>query len=329
MSQSSSSPFRHQPVMLDEVVALITAPTVPGGLVVDCTLGGGGHAAALLEARDDFTLLGLDQDEDALAASAQSLGRFADRAHLRHARFDQLADHVGALGFSSISAALFDLGVSSPQLDRAERGFSYREDAPLDMRMDRSAGRTAADVVNTADENTLTRLFVDNGEGRFARRIARSLIAARPVTTTGQLVEIVRASIPAPARRTGGHPAKRVFQALRIEVNDELEVLPVALDAALGLLTPGGRCVVLAYHSGEDRLVKDRFLAAESGGCTCPPNLPCGCGARGTVRLLNRGSRKPSADEIALNPRAESARLRAAERLAPTTPDTAPDGSIG
>jgi 16S rRNA (cytosine1402-N4)-methyltransferase len=183
------------------------------------------------------------------------------------------------------------------------------------MRMDPDAPLRASDVVNATPEPELVRLFQANGEHRFARRIARAIVAARPLATTGGLAEVVKIAIPAAARRTGGHPARRVFQAVRIAVNDELGVLPGALDAAVERLAPGGRCVVLAYHSGEDRLVKDRFLTAATGGCVCPPGLPCVCGAVPTVRLLTRGARKPSAAEVQANPRAESARLRAVERL--------------
>jgi len=183
------------------------------------------------------------------------------------------------------------------------------------MRMDPDRATTAADLVNSMREDELVRLLADNGESRFARRVARAIIAARPLTTTGELAEVVRSAIPAAARRTGGHPARRVFQGLRIAVNDELGVLPVALDAALERLAPGGRAVVLAYHSGEDRLVKRRFLLASTGGCVCPPGLPCQCGATPTVRLLNRGARKPSPEELAANPRSASARLRAVERM--------------
>jgi 16S rRNA (cytosine1402-N4)-methyltransferase len=210
---------------------------------------------------------------------------------------------------------VLDLGVSSPQFDRPDRGFSYRADAPLDMRMDRAQTLTAADVVNGYDEDELVRMFVASGEGRFARRLASRIVAARPVTTTARLAEVVRAAIPAATRRTGGHPARRVFQALRIEVNNELEVLPDAVDSAIAVTSPGGRVVVLSYHSGEDRLVKERFREASTGGCVCPPGLPCVCGATPTVRLLNRGARKPSAAEVARNPRAEAARLRAVEKL--------------
>ena len=306
-----SSAFEHKPVMVDEVVALF-AP-VPPGVVVDATLGGGGHARALLRAHPHLRLVGIDRDPEAVAAAAESLAAFADRVDaVRQAGFESPA----AWPSGPVSGVLFDLGVSSPQLDRPERGFSYRVDAPLDMRMDPAQRRTAADVVNDTDEAALTRLLAASGERRFARRIARRIVANRPIATTGQLAEVVRNAIPAAARRTGGHPAKRAFLAVRMAVNAELDVLGPAVDAAIGLLAPGGRCVVLAYHSGEDRIVKERFLAAASGGCTCPAAMPCVCGATPLVRVLNRGARKPSAQEIAANSRAQSARLRACERLA-------------
>ena len=319
-----SQAFSHQPVMVDEVVALFGP--VPPGLVVDATVGGGGHARALLDAHPHLDLLGIDRDAEAVAAATESLAPFAGRVKaIHHARFDRLAELVAG----PVSGVLFDLGLSSPQLDRAERGFSYRADAPLDMRMDRSQARTGADVVNTEDEATLARLIAASGERRFARRIARRIVAARPVATTAELAEVVRNAIPAAARRTGGHPARPVFQAVRLAVNEELGVLAPALDAAIGLLAPGGRCVALAYHSGEDRIVKDRFALAASGGCTCPVAMPCVCGATPLVRLLNRGARKPTPAETAANPRAQSARLRACERLGDRTtpaPTAAPAG---
>ena len=309
MSQPQS-PFAHRPVMVDEVVALF-AP-VPAGLIVDGTVGGGGHAAAILSARPDLTLVGIDRDTDALAAAAEALSPFEERVQLVHDRFDHLGDHVGN---QMVVGVLFDLGVSSPQFDRPDRGFSYRADAPLDMRMDRTQTTTAADIVNSYDADELARLFRASGEARFSRRIATRIVAARPLTTTGELTDVVRAAIPAAARRTGGHPARKVFQALRIEVNEELDVLPSAVDAAITAVVPGGRVVVLSYHSGEDRIVKERFLDASTGGCVCPPGLPCVCGATPLVKLLNRGARKPSAAEVAANPRAEAARLRAVEKL--------------
>jgi len=321
MSQDAPD-FAHRPVMVDEIVDLLGP--VPAGVVLDGTVGGGGHARAILEAHPHLSILGIDRDREALAAAAEKLRRFGDRATLQHARFDQFRAVMERSGISWLSAALFDLGVSSWQLDAVERGFSYREDAPLDMRMDRSdeAAPTAADIVNTYDEARLARLFAEHGEKRFARRIARTIASARPLTTTGELVEAIKAGIPAAARRTGGHPAKRVFQALRVEVNRELEILPATIDTAVDALAPRGRCAVLAYHSGEDRIVKERFVSAATGDCSCPPGLPCVCGSaeRIRVRLLTRGSRKPTAAEIAANPRAESARLRAVEKLPRTSP---------
>ena len=310
---TTQPPFEHRPVMVDEIVDLFGP--VPPGTVVDATLGGASHARALLDAHAHLRVAGLDQDPDAVAVATDRLAPYGDRATVTHVRFDRMTEAVRRLGLDGVSGVLFDLGVSSPQLDRGERGFSHRFDAALDMRMDTTTGQTAADVVNGYDEVELIRVLRDLGDEKFASRIARAIIANRPVTTTGQLVDIIRDAIPAPARRRGGHPAKRSFQAVRIEVNAELDILPGALDQAIELLVPGGRCAVLAYHSGEDRIVKERFRFAATGGCTCPPGLPCGCGAVPTVRLLKRGAWKPTADEIAANPRAESARLRAVEKL--------------
>jgi 16S rRNA (cytosine1402-N4)-methyltransferase len=310
-----SEGFEHRPVMVDEVVELFRP--VPPGLIVDATVGGGGHARALLDALPRHRLLGLDRDEEALAAANVTLSGFADRVTLRRARFDRLKAMVQEAGDDSVVAVLFDLGVSSPQVDRAERGFSYSQDAPLDMRMDRRESLTAGDVVNTYSVERLTSVLYNYGDERFAQRIARAIVAARPLTSTTELVDVIRSAIPAPARRRGGHPAKRTFQALRIEVNGELDVLGPAIDQAIDVLVPGGRCAVLAYHSGEDRIVKERFRQAETGGCVCPPGLPCVCGAQPVVRLLRRGIRRPSPAEVAANPRAESARLRAVEKLPP------------
>jgi 16S rRNA (cytosine1402-N4)-methyltransferase len=305
--------FSHRPVMVAEVVDLLAA--VPAGVVLDATVGGGGHARAILESNPQLQVVGLDQDPAAVAAASAALRPWGDRARVVRSRFDRLEEVLDDLGVDRLSGALFDLGVSSVQLDVADRGFSYRADAPLDMRMDPDQSVTAADVVNGYREADLVRLLVANGEGRWARRIVRAIVAARPLTTTGQLAEVVRSAIPAAVRRTGGHPARRAFQAIRITVNEELAVLPVALDAAVVRLAPRGRCVVLAYHSGEDRIVKERFRTAATGGCTCPPGLPCVCGARPTVLLLTRGARKPTAAEVAANRRSESARLRAVERM--------------
>ena len=310
---SPEPPFEHQPVMGDEVVALFGP--VPPGPVVDATVGGGGHARALLGAHPRIHLIGLDRDADALAAAERALRPFPGRVALRHATFDRITDICEELGLGLVSGVLFDLGVSSPQLDRADRGFSYGGDGPLDMRMDRSQSRTAADVVNEYSEEQLARVLWTLGDERHSRRIARAVVAARPLHSTGELAEVIRSAIPAPARRRGGHPARRSFQAIRIEVNRELDLLPGALDAAVDRLAPGGRAVVLAYHSGEDRIVKSRFAEAVTGGCVCPPRLPCVCGAVPPVRLVWRGSHRPGPAELAANPRSESARLRAAEKL--------------
>jgi 16S rRNA (cytosine1402-N4)-methyltransferase len=307
------SRFEHRPVMVDEVVDILRP--VPSGLVVDATVGGGGHSAAILTELPQVTVLGLDRDDDALKAAAAYLAPFGARVTLRQIRFDALAPTMEELGVDRIAGGMFDLGVSSPQFDRADRGFSYRFEGPLDMRMDRTQARTAADIVNGEDEASLASILRDYGDERYARGIAKAIVAARPLHTTTELASVVRDAIPAPARRRGGHPAKRTFQALRIAVNGELDALPVALDQVIDRLLPGGRCVVISYHSGEDRIVKERFRNAATGGCTCPPGLPCTCGATPVVRELRPLKRRPSAAERAANPRADSAVLRAVERL--------------
>lgn len=311
------SGFAHRPVMLDEIVEAF-AP-VPTGVVVDATLGGAGHAAAILRAHAHLCVLGLDQDDVAIAAATERLAPFGARARIVRTRFDGMAE-AAAEAFPSmpVVGVLFDLGVSSPQLDVAERGFSYRNAGPLDMRMDRRQALSADTVVNEYDVAELERVLREGGEENFARRVARGIVAARPIVDTASLADAVRASIPGAARRRPGDPAKRTFQAVRLEVNKELDVLDLALDAALELVAPGGRVVTLAYHSGEDRMVKQKFVRASTGGCVCPPALPCVCGAVPTVRLLTRGSRKPSVAEARENPRAESARFRAVEKLAAT-----------
>jgi 16S rRNA (cytosine1402-N4)-methyltransferase len=303
--------FDHIPVLRDEVVSLFAA--VPPGVVVDATIGGGGHAASLLEAYADLRVVGLDRDPSALEAAAQRLSQFGDRVSLIRSPFSVLESVIEEATVGPVSGVLFDLGVSSPQLDRAGRGFSYRADGPLDMRMDPTSGVTAADLVNGLSEEALARLFRENGEGRLSGRIARAVVGARPVTSTGQLAEVVSSAVPQAARRKG-HPARRVFQALRIEVNDEQNELRAALPVALSSLAVGGVLAVISYHSGEDRLVKQTFADAASGGCVCPPGLPCVCGAVPRHRLVFRGARKPSASEVAANRRAEAARLRAIVR---------------
>ena len=306
--------FRHDPVMAGEVVEALA--TTPQGVLVDATVGGGGHAAALLGASTSHRLIGIDRDPAAIEAAVGLLAPFGARAQLVRARFDAVAAVLEQLAPGEpFAGVLFDLGVSSPQLDEAARGFSYRFEAPLDMRMDPDEPDSAADVVNGWSEEALAGLFSENGEPRFARRIARAVIAARPLRTTLELAEVVRSAIPSAARQRGGHPAKRVFQAVRVAVNRELELLPVALERAASRLAPGGRAVVISYHSGEDRIVKRLFAEAAAGWCTCPPGLPCVCGAVPAMRVLTRGARMPSAAELAANPRSTSARLRVAERL--------------
>jgi len=299
--------------MVDEIGALFGP--VPAGFVLDATLGGGGHAEHLLDRWQHLSILGIDRDEQALAAAQRRLARFGPRVRVYHARFDGLDDAMAALKIDTLSGALFDLGVSSPQLDVASRGFSYRNDAPLDMRMDQTQPWSAADVVNGYPADQLARVLHQYGDERFSRRIAAAIVAARPIETTSQLAEVVVTAIPAAARRTGGHPAKRTFQAIRIEVNGELDVLPTALAAAIDHTTPGGRIAVLSYHSGEDRIVKETFREAETGGCTCPPELPCVCDAVQTVRLVRGVARTPGKAEHAGNRRAASARLRVVERI--------------
>ena len=304
--------------MVSEVVNAF-AP-VPAGLLVDGTVGGGGHAGALLEAFGDSVVLGLDRDAEAVAAAGERLSGYGVRVVVRQSGFEDLAEvvaspEVAALGLPVVGV-LFDLGVSSWQLDEPGRGFTYRADAPLDMRMDRSQSTSAKDVVNGYEEAELARVIARYGEERFARQIARAIVARRPVATTAELAEIVRDAIPAPARRTGPHPARRTFQAIRIEVNGELEHLETGLDAAFTALAPGGRLAVLAYHSLEDRIVKERFTNWSSR-----PPVPRGLPVTGIpgepppARLVTRGAARPSAEEITANPRAESARFRVLERV--------------
>jgi 16S rRNA (cytosine1402-N4)-methyltransferase len=305
----------HQPVLRDRVVDYLLPALEHGGTVVDATLGRGGHARRILEASPEAFLIGIDRDAEALDASRTNLAPYEGRFVLVRDDFKNLAAVLERLGHASVRGVLLDLGVSSPQLDEAARGFSYRHNGPLDMRMDTSQSLTAADVVNGYSERDLTRVIQSFGEERFARRIARSIAAARPISDTNQLADVVKAAIPAATRRTGGHPAKRTFQALRLEVNGELTALEAALPAAVDALEEGGRIAVLSYHSLEDRRVKHAFRD-ESRGCICPPDFPvCRCGAEPRLRLVTRKSIVPSAEEIEANPRAKSARLRVAERV--------------
>jgi len=307
-------PFVHEPVMCQEIVELMRE--IPPGVIIDATLGGAGHSRALLNDRSDISVLGIDRDPIAREAATAALAEFGTRAQVAAGRFDTLSEVVAARSSDEpITGVLFDLGVSSPQLDDGDRGFSFRHDGPLDMRMNRDDAISAADVVNTWDEAEIERLLRDGADERFARRIAKAIVAARPLSTTNELAEVVTAAIPAATRRTGGHPAKRSFQAIRIAVNDELSQIPVALRDAINLLAPQGRGAVLAYHSGEDRLVKEVIARAEDGGCECPPRLPCACGAVRLVKVLSPRLRRPSDEECERNPRASSARLRCFERL--------------
>jgi len=285
---------------------------VPNGWVIDATVGAGGHAALVLDARRDLSVLGIDRDASAVAAAGEVLARFGDRARLVHGGFEAMAELATAYE-GEIVGIVFDLGVSSPQLDRRERGFSYWGEAPLDMRMDSAQELTAEQVVNQYPEDLLAEIIHANGEERFARRIAAAIVAARPLVTTEDLVDAVKRGIPAPARRRGGHPARRTFQAIRMEVNRELPNLASGLDDSVHLLAPGGRTLVLAYHSLEDRMVKERF-ADWSGTASQPPGPPV-VRPSPLTKLLTRRPRRPSADEVAANPRAASARLRAVEKL--------------
>ena len=306
---------QHVPVLAGRVTALLApALAAEGAVLVDATLGRAGHARALLEACPGLFLVGIDADVAAIEAARELLAHYAERVTLVHARYDEIP---AILGPAQVMGLLFDLGVSSPQLDDPARGFAYAHDAPLDMRMDLTAERTAADVVNGYPPAELARILHEYGEERFARRIAEAVVRERaraPITSTQRLSAIVKDAIPAATRRTGGNPAKRTFQALRIEVNDELGTLRRALPAALDVLAVGGRVVVLAYHSLEDRIVK-RELVRRSADQT-PPGLPVpAASAAPQFRLLTRGAERPDSEEVTGNPRAASARLRAAERI--------------
>jgi 16S rRNA (cytosine1402-N4)-methyltransferase len=309
---------RHVPVLLDRIVELV-APALDhtGAVMVDATLGLGGHTRAVLEACSQARVVGLDRDPAALEGARHRLGALAERVTFVHTVYDDLTDTLADLGLERVDAVLFDLGVSSMQLDQRERGFSYAADAPLDMRMDPTTGHTAADVLAEADEDEIARILREYGEERFARRIARAVVAqrtTRPVSTSTELVELIRECIPAAARRTGGHPAKRTFQALRIEVNQELPVLRRALPQAVAATAVGGRLVVMSYHSLEDRMVKQEL--ARHTAADLPPGLPVVPEQlQPQLRLLTRGAEKATQHEIDINPRARSVRLRAAERV--------------
>ena len=312
----------HEPVMIDRIVALLAVPAGPG-LIIDATVGAAGHAAGLLAASGaQVHLLGFDRDPDALLLAGRRLAAYGDRVHLVHAAYDELAERVAAVAADTgpVRSVLYDLGVSSMQLDRPERGFSFRADAPLDMRMDPTTGMTAQELVAGTDVTELTRILRVFGEERFAGRIAAAIVRDRPATTA-ELAATVSAAVPARMRHVAPHPATRTFQALRIAVNAELDRFSASLPQALELVEPSGRngrsgrVAVLSYHSLEDRITK-RVFADAATGCICPPDLPmCGCGRVPSIRLLTRGAERPAADEVAANPRARSAKLRVAEKI--------------
>lgn len=310
-----TSAFAHTPVLLSETIAALQPRS--GGLYVDATLGGGGHAERVLElSSPNGVLLGVDADPAALKAARQRLAGFGDRLITVESYFDDLGAIAERTGFGKSDGILFDLGVSSPQLDTVERGFSFGTDAPLDMRMGPSADTSAAEVVNQWSQKQLERVFSDYGEERFARRIARAIVEQRragPIATTGQLSALIARARP--RSREGIHPATRVFQALRIAVNGELDRLQRALPQAVEVLQSGGRLVVISFHSLEDRIVK-RFMRDEARGCVCPPEVPvCVCGRTPRLRIISPRPIVATPDEVERNPRARSAKLRVAERL--------------
>ncbi len=309
--------FSHRPVLLDECIDALHIR--PDGTYIDGTAGGAGHSSAIASHLSaGGLLLALDQDATAVAVAGERLSVFGERARVVRSNFCELGSVCELLGIEKIDGLLLDLGVSSHQLDTAERGFSYQADAPLDMRMDVRNPLTARTVVNEYSEEDLRRILFEYGEERFSSRIASNIIREReraPIETTGELAEIIKRSIPAAKRDGGHHPAKRSFQALRIEVNAELDVIAPAIRSAVRLLSPGGRIAIITFHSLEDRIVKQTFSEL-SQGCTCPKNFPvCVCGKRPEVRVISRKPILPSTEELEINPRARSAKLRVAEKL--------------
>lgn len=315
--------FHHITVLKEEAVAGLNIK--PDGIYVDCTLGGAGHSASIASMLNgEGKLIAFDQDDLALANAETRLADYKDRIQLVKTNFRYIEETLLNCGvpqrdgIPQVDGVLFDLGVSSPQLDEADRGFSYNHDAPLDMRMDRTGELTAYEIVNRWSEQEIARILFEYGEEKFSRRIAKTIVQARaqqPIESTGQLAELVKAGIPAAARRTGGHPAKRSFQALRIAVNDELGAFEEALHKTIRCLAPGGRVSVITFHSLEDRICKQTF-ASYIEKCTCPPDFPmCVCGKTSTLKLINRKPTLPSDEELDSNPRARSAKLRIAEKL--------------
>ena len=308
--------FEHTSVLLEEVLENLAIR--PDGIYVDGTLGGGGHSFHILERlTDGGRLIGIDQDTDAIAAAGERLAQFGDAVTIVHDNYEHIGDVLSDLSVSGVDGILLDLGVSSYQLDNPERGFTYRTDAPLDMRMDRSSALTARDIVNTYSEEELTRILREYGEERCAARIAANIVRRRkesPLETTGELSSIVRASIPAKMREKGGNPDKRTFQAIRIACNRELDVLRDSLDTMIDLLNPGGRLCVITFHSLEDRIVKNAFRRNENP-CTCPPEFPvCVCGKKPKGRVITRKAIAPSPEELKVNRRSASAKLRVFEK---------------
>lgn len=307
--------FSHVPVMLEPVIRELAIK--PDGIYVDGTLGGAGHSSVIASKLTTGRLIGVDRDRDALQAASGRLAPYGGKVTIIKDEYVNIPEILKGLGISGVDGILLDLGVSSWQLDSPERGFSYMNDAPLDMRMDREQRRTAADIINEEDERELTRILREYGEEKFAGAIARRIVAKRaskPVETTGELVEIIEESIPRKAKLKGGHPAKRTFQALRIALNSELDEISQAVESLAGCLNHGGRFAVITFHSLEDRIVKDGFRTLEKP-CTCPPDFPvCVCGKKSMGHVVTRKPILPEEEEIALNPRAKSAKLRVFER---------------
>ena len=312
--------FSHRSVLLDECIEALDIKE--DGIYVDGTAGGGGHSYHIAERLTTGMLIAIDQDAAAIEAASARLAPFGDRVKVVRDNFSNLASVCESLGISKIDGLLLDLGVSSHQLDTADRGFSYMADAPLDMRMDKRSALDAYRVVNEYSENELKRIFWEYGEERYSGKIAAKIVAQRaeqPIHTTGELVHIIKSAIPAGMREGGSHPAKRTFQAIRIEVNKELNVIAPAIDSAVKLLDEGGRIAIITFHSLEDRIVKQKFAELASG-CTCPKDFPvCVCGKQPELRLVNRKPILPTAEELAENPRSHSAKLRVAEKLAQIT----------
>ncbi|MDY5424407.1 16S rRNA (cytosine(1402)-N(4))-methyltransferase RsmH [Hornefia butyriciproducens] len=309
--------FRHTPVLLDQCIENLNIR--PDGIYVDGTLGGGGHSFHICERlSEQGMLIGIDRDRDALEAAEKRLQGFSCRKYFVQSNYADIRTVLAEKGIEKIDGALLDIGVSSFQLDNAERGFSYMQDAPLDMRMNREDDLTAYDVVNSYDRDELTRIIREYGEERWASRIAAFIVRARaekPVESTSELVELIKEAIPARARRSGPHPAKRTFQAIRIEVNDELGELSRAVDEYLDVMNPGGRLCIITFHSLEDRIVKQK-LQKRADPCTCPPEFPvCVCGKKADIRKVTRKPIVAEASELDLNPRARSAKLRVCEKI--------------